>query len=77
MWIISHSWCLPILRSVPSRRCHLSSLRLQHGYYTYSKAEGTRKPVSATSIYFESLPYTVSDRLAGWLAHQGGRSLFL
>jgi len=45
---------------------------LTHGYYTYSKAENTRKPVSATSVYFESLPYTVSaatglvdyDRLA-------------
>ena len=45
---------------------------LTHGYYTYSKAEHTRKPVSATSIYFESRPYTVSaetglvdfDRLA-------------
>jgi len=33
---------------------------LTHGYYTYSKADGCRKPVSATSIYFESLPYTVS-----------------
>ena len=34
---------------------------LTHGYYTYSKAEGTRKAVSATSVYFESLPYTVSS----------------
>jgi glycine hydroxymethyltransferase len=33
---------------------------LTHGYYTYSKAEKTRKAVSATSIYFESLPYRVS-----------------
>ena len=33
---------------------------LTHGYYTYTKAENMRKPVSATSIYFESLPYTVS-----------------
>jgi glycine hydroxymethyltransferase len=32
---------------------------LTHGFYTYSKAEHTRKPVSATSIYFESLPYRV------------------
>ncbi len=32
---------------------------LTHGYYTYNKAEGTRKSVSATSIYFESLPYSV------------------
>jgi glycine hydroxymethyltransferase len=33
---------------------------LTHGYYTYSKADGCRKAVSATSIYFESLPYSVS-----------------
>lgn len=33
---------------------------LTHGYYTYSKQEKTRKAVSATSIYFESLPYRVS-----------------
>jgi glycine hydroxymethyltransferase len=32
---------------------------LTHGFYTYSKKEGTRKAVSATSIYFESLPYRV------------------
>jgi len=32
---------------------------LTHGFYTYSKAEGTRKAVSATSVYFESLPYRV------------------
>lgn len=34
---------------------------LTHGFYTYSKKEGTRKPVSATSIYFESLPYRVNQ----------------
>jgi glycine hydroxymethyltransferase len=33
---------------------------LTHGFYTYSKAEKTRKAVSATSVYFESLPYRVS-----------------
>jgi glycine hydroxymethyltransferase len=33
---------------------------LTHGFYTYSKAENTRKSVSATSIYFESLPYHVN-----------------
>ena len=32
---------------------------LTHGFYTYSKADGCRKAVSATSIYFESLPYRV------------------
>jgi len=34
---------------------------LTHGYYTYNKAEKTRKAVSATSIYFESLPYTCRE----------------
>lgn len=33
---------------------------LTHGYYTYSKLERSRKPVSATSVFFESLPYTVN-----------------
>mmetsp|Transcript_3765 Transcript_3765/g.5523 ORF Transcript_3765/g.5523 Transcript_3765/m.5523 type:complete len:474 (+) Transcript_3765:102-1523(+) len=32
---------------------------LTHGFYTYSKKEKTRKAVSATSVYFESLPYKV------------------
>jgi glycine hydroxymethyltransferase len=32
---------------------------LTHGFYTYSKVDGCRKAVSATSIYFESLPYRV------------------
>lgn len=32
---------------------------LTHGFYTYSKKEKTRKAVSATSVYFESLPYSV------------------
>jgi len=32
---------------------------LTHGFYTYSKKENTRKAVSATSVYFESLPYQV------------------
>lgn len=32
---------------------------LTHGFYTYSKKENTRKAVSATSVYFESLPYRV------------------
>lgn len=33
---------------------------LTHGFYTYSKADNGRKAVSATSIYFESFPYTVN-----------------
>jgi len=33
---------------------------LTHGYYTYSKKEGAKKNISATSIFFESLPYRVS-----------------
>jgi len=37
---------------------------LTHGFYTYSKKEGTRKAVSATSVYFESLPYQV-DPVSG------------
>lgn len=34
---------------------------LTHGFYTFSKKEGVRKPVSATSVYFESLPYKVKQ----------------
>ena len=33
---------------------------LTHGFYTYSKADNMRKAVSATSVYFESLPYRVN-----------------
>jgi glycine hydroxymethyltransferase len=33
---------------------------LTHGFYTYSKADNGRKAVSATSIYFESFPYSVN-----------------
>merc|ERR1719261_1858227 len=32
---------------------------LTHGFYTLSKKDGCRKSVSATSKYFESLPYRV------------------
>lgn len=32
---------------------------LTHGFYTYSKADNCRKAVSATSVYFESLPYRI------------------
>lgn len=35
---------------------------LTHGFYTMSKKEGTRKAVSATSVYFESLPYRVDPQ---------------
>lgn len=35
---------------------------LTHGFYTMSKKEGTRKAVSATSVYFESLPYRVDPK---------------
>jgi hypothetical protein len=33
---------------------------LTHGFYTYSKVENMKKNISATSVYFESLPYQVS-----------------
>jgi hypothetical protein len=41
---------------------------LTHGYYTYSKAENAKKNISATSVYFESLPYQVSPVRACVLA---------
>jgi glycine hydroxymethyltransferase len=34
---------------------------LTHGFYTYSKADNCRKAVSATSVFFESLPYRVNQ----------------
>lgn len=42
---------------------------LTHGFYTYSKKEGTRKAVSATSVYFESLPYRV-DPTSGYIDYE-------
>lgn len=33
---------------------------LTHGFYTYDKKTKTRKAISATSVYFESLPYRVN-----------------
>jgi len=42
---------------------------LTHGFYTYSKKEGTRKAVSATSVYFESLPYRVHPE-TGYIDHE-------
>jgi glycine hydroxymethyltransferase len=39
---------------------------LTHGFYTFSKKEGTRKAVSATSVYFESFPYRV-DQVTGYI----------
>ena len=32
---------------------------LTHGFYTFDRKSGRRKAISATSIYFESLPYRV------------------
>jgi len=32
---------------------------LTHGFYTFSKESNSRKAVSATSVYFESLPYRI------------------
>ncbi len=37
----------------------LTGGHLTHGFYTFSKADNCRKAVSATSVYFESLPYRV------------------
>merc|ERR1740133_754950 len=42
---------------------------LTHGFYTYSKKEGTRKAVSATSVYFESFPYRVHPE-TGYVDHE-------
>uniref|UniRef100_A0A7S2UBQ0 Serine hydroxymethyltransferase n=1 Tax=Attheya septentrionalis TaxID=420275 RepID=A0A7S2UBQ0_9STRA len=42
---------------------------LTHGFYTFSKKEGTRKAVSATSVYFESLPYRV-DQVTGFIDYE-------
>lgn len=42
---------------------------LTHGFYTYSKKENTRKAVSATSVYFESLPYQV-DPVSGIINYE-------
>lgn len=42
---------------------------LTHGFYTYSKKENTRKAVSATSVYFESLPYQV-DPISGIINYE-------
>ena len=35
---------------------------LTHGFYTLNKKDNTRKPISATSVYFESLPYKVNEK---------------
>jgi len=51
---------------------------LTHGFYTYSKADNQRKAVSATSTYFESLPYRVHPEtgLIDFEALQAQASLF-
>eukprot|EP00945_MAST-04E_sp_MAST-4E-sp1_P007797 g7797.t1 len=51
---------------------------LTHGYYTLNKKLGTRKKISATSIYFESLPYQVSasDGLIDFPALEKTSTLF-
>jgi len=51
---------------------------LTHGFYTYSKADNCRKAVSATSVYFESLPYRVhpSTGLIDYDALQAQAGLF-
>jgi glycine hydroxymethyltransferase len=33
---------------------------LTHGFYTVNKKTGQKKKISATSVYFESMPYQVS-----------------
>lgn len=42
---------------------------LTHGFYTYSKADNCRKAVSATSVYFESLPYRISP-ITGFIDYE-------
>jgi glycine hydroxymethyltransferase len=51
---------------------------LTHGFYTFSKADNHRKAVSATSIYFESLPYRVNQTtgIIDYDALQAQASLF-
>ena len=51
---------------------------MTHGFYTFSKADNGRKAVSATSIYFESLPYRVHPQtgLIDYDALEAQASLF-
>eukprot|EP00286_Rhodomonas_abbreviata_P029340 CAMPEP_0181301018 /NCGR_PEP_ID=MMETSP1101-20121128/7200_1 /TAXON_ID=46948 /ORGANISM="Rhodomonas abbreviata, Strain Caron Lab Isolate" /LENGTH=470 /DNA_ID=CAMNT_0023406295 /DNA_START=30 /DNA_END=1442 /DNA_ORIENTATION=+ len=51
---------------------------LTHGFYTFNKADNHRKAVSATSIYFESLPYKVhpSTGLVDFEALESQANLF-
>merc|ERR1711865_543183 len=42
---------------------------LTHGFYTLNKKTGVKKAVSATSVYFESLPYRV-DPETGYVDHE-------
>ena len=47
---------------------------LTHGFYTYSKADNCRKAVSATSVYFESLPYRVHPQ-TGYIDYEALNTL--
>jgi glycine hydroxymethyltransferase len=42
---------------------------LTHGFYTVDKASGGKKSISATSVYFESLPYSV-DPVTGLIDYE-------
>ena len=47
---------------------------LTHGFYTLDKKDRTRKPISATSVFFESLPYKV-DHDTGLIDYDALRAM--
>lgn len=51
---------------------------LTHGFYSYNKKERTRKAISATSVFFESMPYRVSatDGLIDFPALESNANLY-